>query len=67
MKHLRSRFEKARDLFFQYSDKDLSFTDCTSFAVMRDMRLTQALTTDRHFRQMGFQVVPTPRGRASRK
>jgi len=62
-----SRFEKARDLFFQYSDKDFSFTDCTSFAVMREMRLTRALTTDRHFRQMGFQVVPAPRGRASRK
>jgi len=62
-----SRFEKARGLFFQYSDKDFSFTDCTSFAVMREMRLTRALTTDRHFRQMGFQVVPAPRGRASRK
>jgi len=67
MKHLRIRFEKARGLFFQYSDKDFSFTDCTSFAVMREMRLTRALTTDRHFRQMGFQVVPAPRGRASRK
>jgi len=62
-----SRFEKARGLFIQYSDKDFSFTDCTSFAVMREMRLTRALTTDRHFRQMGFQVVPAPRGRASRK
>ena len=62
-----SRFEKARDLFFQYSDKDFSFTDCTSFAIMREMRLTRALTTDRHFRQMGFQVAPAPRGRASRK
>src|SRR5262245_17342498 len=24
------RFEQARHLFFQYRDKDLSFTDCTS-------------------------------------
>jgi hypothetical protein len=31
---------------------------------MRDIRVTHALTTDRHFRQMGFQVLPTPRGRA---
>src|SRR5437660_11654502 len=52
------RFEKARQLFFQYRDKDFSFTDCASFAVMRELRLTHALTTDRHFRQMGFQVVP---------
>lgn len=61
------RFEKARHLFFQYHDKNFSFTDCTSFAVMREMRLTHALTTDRHFRQMGFQILPLARGRAPRK
>jgi predicted nucleic acid-binding protein len=60
------RFEKARQLFFQYRDKDFSFTDCTSFVTMREVRLTHALTTDRHFRRMGFQVVPAPRGRAPR-
>jgi predicted nucleic acid-binding protein len=60
------RFEKARQLFFQYRDKDFSFTDCTSFVTMREVRLTHAMTTDRHFRQMGFQVVPAPRGRAPR-
>ena len=61
------RFERARHLFFQYRDKDFSFTDCTSFTVMREIRLTHALTTDRHFRQMGFQVVPAPRTRGPRK
>lgn len=55
------RFEKARATFFQHRDKAYSFTDCTSFAVMRELRLTHALTTDRHFRQMGFQVVPALR------
>jgi hypothetical protein len=58
------RFEKARGLFFQYRDKRFSFTDCTSFVVMRELRLTQAITTDRHFRQMGFQVLPGARTRA---
>jgi predicted nucleic acid-binding protein len=52
------RFDRARDLFFQYRDKAFSFTDCTSFAIMRELRMTQVLTTDRHFRQMSFQVVP---------
>ena len=61
------RFEKARQLFFQYRDKDFSFTDCTSCVTMRDLRLTQALTTDRHFRQMGFQILPATRRRATRK
>jgi hypothetical protein len=53
-----ARFDAARQLFFKYRDKKFSFTDCTSFAVMREIRLTQALTTDRHFRQMGYQLVP---------
>lgn len=52
------RAERARDIFFRYRHKDFSFTDCTSFAVMREMRLRQALTTDTHFRQAGFQMLP---------
>lgn len=59
------RFEKARELFFQYKDKAFSFTGCTSFVVMREMRLTHALTTDAHFRQAGLQTVPAMRRRAS--
>src|SRR5207245_7076309 len=61
------RFEKARQLFFQYGDKDFSFTDCTSFVIMREIRLTHALTKNRHFGQMGFQVLPVPRGRVTRR
>jgi len=61
-----SRFEKARQLFFQYKDNDFSFTDCTSFVVMREMRLTHALTTDSHFRQIGFQMLPARGARPRR-
>ncbi len=61
------RFEKARQLFFQYRDKTFSFTDCTSFVVMRELRLTDAVTTDRHFRQMGFQNLPGVRRRTTRQ
>jgi predicted nucleic acid-binding protein len=60
------RFESARHLFFQYRDKDFSFTDCTSFVIMRELRLTHALTTDRHFRQMAFQMLPGARGKTQR-
>ena len=59
-----ARFERAHELFFKYRDKGFSFTDCTSFATMRDIRVTHALTTDRHFRQAGFQIVPAIRVRA---
>ena len=53
-----ARAEKARGLFFRYADKDFSFTDCTSFVVMRELRIRESLTTDRHFAQMGFGMLP---------
>jgi len=52
------RAAKARDLFFRHHDKDYSFTDCTSFVVMKELKLRQALTTDKHFTQGGFQILP---------
>ncbi|MCU0772445.1 MAG: PIN domain-containing protein [Verrucomicrobia bacterium] len=53
-----ARAEKARSLFFRYDDKDFSFTDCTSFVVMRELRVREVLTTDHHFTQMGFTLKP---------
>jgi uncharacterized protein len=35
-------------------DKAWSLVDCTSFIVMEQMQLTEALTTDHHFAQAGF-------------
>jgi hypothetical protein len=60
------RAEKARDAFFHHGDKAWSFTDCTSFVVMHELKLSEALTTDRHFTQMGFQVVPARAARRRR-
>lgn len=61
------RFERARHLFSHYRDKDLSFTDCTSFTIMRELRLTTVITTDGHFRQVGFDVLPATPPRRARK
>jgi predicted nucleic acid-binding protein len=50
---------RAWQLFQHYRDKEFSFTDCTSFALMERMRITTAFAFDIHFRQYGrFTVVP---------
>jgi predicted nucleic acid-binding protein len=38
-------------------DKNWSLTDCTSFAVMKQHGLTDALTADHHFEQAGFRAL----------
>lgn len=51
--------EKAWEIFKLYNkDKDFSFTDCTSFAIMQMKGIPKALTLDRHFEQFGFQRLP---------
>ncbi len=52
------RAERAREIFFGWRDKAFSFTDCTSFVLMRELRISSALTSDRHFSQAGFAVAP---------
>jgi hypothetical protein len=53
-----ARFDRAREWYFKWRDQRFSFTDCTSFVVMREKRLSAALTSDRHFAAAGFTVVP---------
>jgi hypothetical protein len=50
-------FNRALDLFARRPDKAWSLTDCTSFVVMTDRRLTDALTADQHFVQAGFRAL----------
>jgi predicted nucleic acid-binding protein len=52
------RWQKAWDLFVRYQDKEFSFTDCTSFAIMSELKLRKAMAFDQHFSQMGFSTVP---------
>ena len=55
------RFQRAWQLRRRYRDKPrISFTDLTSFAVMRELGIRQVLTADAHFTQvhLGFQRLP---------
>jgi len=56
-----ARFEKAIELRRKYSDKPrISFTDFTSMVVMSELGITDVMTEDDHFLQvgMGFNKVP---------
>lgn len=48
--------DEAWDIAKKYDDKDFSYVDCTSFAVMNDLEITRAFTDDSHFEQIGFQI-----------
>jgi len=39
------------------ADQGYSFVDCLSFCVMKERRISQALTTDQHFRKAGFSPL----------
>jgi predicted nucleic acid-binding protein len=45
-------------IFLRYRDHRLSFTDCTSFAVMRRLKLDVAVTLDDDFRSFGMTCMP---------
>jgi hypothetical protein len=49
---------RAWDIFLKFRDKDFSYTDCTSFAVMQRLKLETAFTFDGHFEMMKFAAAP---------
>jgi predicted nucleic acid-binding protein len=49
--------DRGVDLFRNRPDKEWPLTDCISFVVMQDQELTEALTADRHFEQVGFKAL----------
>ena len=50
--------ERAKQILFQYTDKDFSFADAISFAVMARFAIRLAFSFDRDFAQYGFTVLP---------
>ena len=58
MRLTQAQEQAAGEIFDRYREMDLSFTDCTSFALMRELGITEAFTGDHHFEAMGYSIVP---------
>ncbi len=57
--HITPEMDQAAwDMLEHYSDKTWSLVDASSFVVMRQLAITEALTTDHHFEQAGFKRLP---------
>jgi uncharacterized protein len=48
------QFQMAFNLYKQRPDKAWSQTDCVSFIIMEEYKITEALAYDKHFAQAGF-------------
>ena len=46
----------AREIIYTQVDKRYSFTDATSFAIMKRLHIRTALAFDRHFPQFGIKL-----------
>lgn len=58
----RPVFETAWKYLEKHDDKTYSLTDCVSFVLMKERRISSALTFDRHFEQAGFEMLPKVKG-----
>ncbi len=54
----RNLRRRAWEIFVRYDDHRFSYTDCTSFAVMRQMGIDRVFGYDRDFEVLGFSLVP---------
>lgn len=51
-------FSMAQQIFRRYNkDKRWSFTDCTSYVVMKELKIKTVFTFDEHFKEMGFRLL----------
>lgn len=51
-------FQKAWEIYRRFRDKNWSFTDCTSYVLMKNLSIDTGLSFDEHFKQFGFEILP---------
>ena len=54
----RAALDAGLQIFEQTADQPFSFTDCTSFALMRARDVGTAFAFDRDFTRFGFELLP---------
>lgn len=50
-------YERAFHLYCESAEKEWGFVDCVSFIVMQFCGITEALTANEHFQQLGFRAL----------
>jgi uncharacterized protein len=50
-------FDRALALYSSRLDKEWGLVDCLSFVVMKERKMTDALTYDKHFVQAGYTAI----------
>lgn len=53
----KTLFWRTTAFFWQHRDHAYSFTDCSSFVIMKELGLTKAMTSDHHFTEAGFEKL----------
>jgi hypothetical protein len=54
----KTDWDRGWKILEKYDDKEFSFTDCTSFALMERLKIKTAFSFDAHFVQYGFTKIP---------
>ena len=54
----RALEKTAWEIFKKYDDHHFSYTDCTSFALMRKKEIREAFAFDKDFKIFGYTLVP---------
>lgn len=52
-----AQFSAALYIYETFIDKEWSLTDCASYLIMKEMKITEALSHDHHFKQMGVNAL----------
>jgi len=50
-------FQKACKTYGEREDKEWDAIDCSSLVIMQERNISEALTHDKHFEQMGFRAL----------